>query len=257
MDGTTVRLPDDEVHIWIINDERLPSIVDVAQLSQVLTTEEWARHARFFFDKDKHQFLVTRAMVREVLSRYRPEIAPVSWRFENNAHGKPRIATEQCTGNLYFNLAHTSGLIVLALRSDPDIGIDVECFNRPMKEVTLYRSVLTTHELRTLQLLPLPMQSRRFYELWTLKEAYVKAVGQGLSIPPRSFGFELTASANPILYLCGHLEPKLDLWRFRRAIIQQRYCMALAFTAFDNRAEDDRVLIFEYPDGRRHQEMIF
>jgi 4'-phosphopantetheinyl transferase len=235
-------LKPNEIHIWRIDDRDPSAAVD--RLSRVLTPQEWERHDRFVSPKDRRRFLITRAMVREVLSRYRPDVAPSDWRFVFNDFGKPSIAEDQCDGQLHFNIAHTSGAIVLALRREPGIGIDVECLDRAIGGLSFFDSVFTEREIQSIRALPESRQARQFYTLWTLKEAYIKAIGMGLSIPLRGFGFDVDGADHPALYLCGYEDCNAADWRFRIWLAAPDHVMALAFRRSAATGED--VAIYRY-----------
>lgn len=234
-----MRPGQNEIHIWHIDDQDPEA--DIKRMSHVLTASEWDRHNRFVFEKERRRYLITRAMLREVLSRYRPEIDPTDWEFTVNDYGKPRIHDAQCDGHLYFNIAHTAGAIVLAVQSQPDIGIDTERFDRKIGSLSFCASVLSPRELADLQALPRAQQARRFLTIWTLKEAYIKAVGKGLSIPLDGIGFDLSDHTRPKLYLCGHQDPNLVSWRFKNWSLTPNHAIALAFRQ-PNDASDDTTI---------------
>jgi 4'-phosphopantetheinyl transferase len=128
-------------------------------------------------------------MVRTVLSKY-ADVAPRDWRFAANEYGKPSIAAEHTKAKgVEFNLSHTEGLIVLGVTRGRALGVDVE--NTVPREVDLEVAdrFFARTEVAALHMLPGHQQEQRFFEYWTLKEAYIKARGMGLSIPLNSFAF--------------------------------------------------------------------
>ena len=106
-----------------------------------------------------------------------------AWRFQRNTYGRPGIQGGISDARLRFNLSHTRGLSACAVTQDFDIGIDVEWMNRRLNPEELMDLVFSLEEARALRSLPLPDQSQRFFVLWTLKEAYIKARGMGLRAP--------------------------------------------------------------------------
>ena len=113
-------------------------------------------------------------------------VDPAAWRFRSGAHGRPEIAAPQSP--LRFNLSHTEGLAACAIADGDNVGIDVENVTRKHSR-RLAERVFSRRERKTLRELPAAEQARRFFELWTLKEAYLKARGLGLSIPPGALSF--------------------------------------------------------------------
>src|SRR5690606_23274190 len=85
--------------------------------------------SRFVFARDRRQYTLARALLRTTLSKYHPQVRPEQWLFEFNAQGKPRVANVMKPA-IHFNLSHTQDLIALAVRSDNEVGIDVESLNR-------------------------------------------------------------------------------------------------------------------------------
>ena len=112
------------IDLWFARDAGLrhPSLVE--NFSRMLAPEERARMEGMHFPEHRHQQLVTRAMARSVLTHYVPEVAPADWRFERNDHGRPRIAlgAPASARDLNFNLAHTEGLVVMAVARSADIA---------------------------------------------------------------------------------------------------------------------------------------
>ena len=113
------QLDSGQIHLWLawlgeITDSRL-----LAEYRSLLSEEERQRQMRFHFERDRHRYLVTRAMVRTVLSKY-ADVAPRDWRFAANDYGKPSIAAEHTEARgIEFNLSHTDGLVVLGVTREP------------------------------------------------------------------------------------------------------------------------------------------
>ncbi len=178
-----------DVHIWCCYDAAITDSALLERYWHELDSGEKARHARFRFDKHRHQFLVTRALVRNVLSLYAPEVAAAAWRFGANAYGKPCIVTP-LEYPLQFNLSHADGIITLALGTH-ELGIDVEAVSRMASYVDGAASYLSSNEFALLGATPRALQGELFCTLWTLKEAYLKARGTGLTTQLDQFSFSL------------------------------------------------------------------
>ena len=152
---------------------------------EVMSDDEYQRCDRFLFERNQRQFAITRSLLRDTLSRYVPEIAPRDWRFRRNGHGRPAIVNEMGRA-LDFNLTHTKDRAVLAVSRSSFVGVDVEWRGRKVESVDLAHRFFAAQEAAELPVEP-GERDRRFFMLWTLKEAYVKALGRGLSIPLDSF----------------------------------------------------------------------
>jgi 4'-phosphopantetheinyl transferase len=182
-------LPDDEVHLWYLFPEELGDPVLLARYERLLAPGERARRDRYRFEHSRREYLFTRALVRTVLSRYAP-VAPEAWTFRENAWGRPEIDRPEQAA-IRFNLSNTRGLIACAVARDREVGVDVEDIERPGETVALADRFFSPIEVAALGALPGDRRRSRFFDYWTLKEAYIKARGMGLSIPLDQFSFLL------------------------------------------------------------------
>jgi 4'-phosphopantetheinyl transferase len=177
----TPALGDAEVHVWLAFDERLRDPALLGRYQALLGAMELERWQRVQTADDRLRHLLSRGLTRSLLSAYEPRVEPADWTFVRNAHGRPGIAPVHGVGNLFFNLAHTTGLTALALAREPAIGVDVEDFARRPAPFEVARRHFSAAEARALEELAGEARQRRFFELWTLKEAYLKATGTGLT----------------------------------------------------------------------------
>src|SRR5262249_25378733 len=157
----------DEIHLWIAR----PARVDASRFRAWLSPEEAARCARFRFEEHRHEYLVTRGLVRTALSAYR-DVEPAAWVFRSNEYGRPEI-TPPC--GLSFNLSTSLALVVCAVAEDRVLGVDVEPLARA-KEILEVRDTVFTAKERA------GLTPDRAVSFWTLKEAYMKARGMGMSL---------------------------------------------------------------------------
>lgn len=186
-----MQLSADEVHLWL-TDPGDSAVQDrFEDYRRLLCADELKRLGRFAFEKDRLLYLVSRAQIRCVLSLYE-KVEPQDWRFRSNRFGRPEIADGEISARLRFNISHTEGMTVSAVARGVEVGVDVENWARREALMEVAESVFTTGEFAALGKLKGESRRRRFFELWTLKEAYVKARGQGLSIPLRRFAFDLS-----------------------------------------------------------------
>lgn len=215
------------IDLWLtlLDDARDSRLVETYQ--QLLSNEERHRAQRFLREQDRHRYLVTRALVRTVLSRVTDTPAE-HLIFRENRYGKPALRAENPDqGRLKFNLSHCHNMVVLALTENRELGVDVE--NSAIREApfNIARRYFATEEIKDLDALPVSAQQERFFELWTLKEAYIKARGIGLSLPLDQFGFRFGASDELCMWMHRDLGDTPDNWHRWQIQIASEYLVAL------------------------------
>ena len=183
------------LRVWAVLDEDVTSSELLARYAALLSPAERTAEDRFVFEADRRRHRVTRALVRTVLSEVAPGIAPRDWSFLLNPHGRPEIHPRHGLPELRFNLSHTAGAIVLAVTDALAIGIDVENHLRAGPTTDVAHQFFSSAEVVALRALPASAQRERFFVLWTLKEAYVKARGLGLALPLDAFSFAIDGGA--------------------------------------------------------------
>ena len=200
------------VDAWFARESLLDDPDIAARFEGLLSDREAARRDRMAFDSGRRQQLLARGLQRLVLSKYAPEVAPQDWQVVQGARGRPELAPPFEATGLFFNVAHTAGMVALAIGRVPLIGIDVEPLDRrvPLHVAPRYFS---ESEVTALQALPPEQQPRRFLRLWTLKEAYLKAVGAGLAGGLDSMTFTF-ADDGGIAFEHGE-DPQSHRWVFR------------------------------------------
>ncbi len=164
----------------------------------LLSDDERARELRFRFAEDRQSYLMAHALVRHVLSQL-CGVAPDALRFANGEHGRPELASPQRAPRLRFNLSHTRGLVACGVTLERDIGVDVEHIDRRIEIDRLAESVFSERERAALYALQPEARRERFFELWTLKESYIKAVGVGISMPLRAISIDPAAQPTPAI----------------------------------------------------------
>lgn len=172
-------LDENAVDVWLAFDAQFEDPQTRSEFAALLTPQDTERMRRLHHEARRRQFALTRVMQRQLLSRYAAEIPPADWQFKVSAEGRPTLAPPFDRTGLHFNLAHTEGLVAMAVCRHALVGVDVEKLGRaPLAVVDRYFSAAEAGQLRAL---PPEAQPRRFVQLWTLKEAYLKAVGTGLA----------------------------------------------------------------------------
>ena len=214
MDIWCARLPDD------LDDGLFHSYYEI------LTSEETERYTRFAFEKDRRQFLLTRALERDVLSRYLG-VEPAAVLFTRNEYGKPALA-EPIGCPITYSLSHTKGLSVCAVVFKHLIGVDVESLHRTSSHRDISKRFFAGSEIAYLETIEEGQKSTEFLRLWTLKEAFVKACGLGLSIPLNSFEIKMNPDRPPwVSFSDGVYGHEAD-WRFLQIRFGHSFHIALA-----------------------------
>jgi 4'-phosphopantetheinyl transferase len=161
-----------------------------AQWAACLDAAERGRAAKFCFQEDRLTYIAAHWLVRNALASVGGRPA-ADWRFVLEKLGKPRVDPAYGPPGLQFNLSHTRGLVACAISVGPEIGIDVETLAPRRVDLDVARSCFSPSEVTTLRNAVRDRQPVVFFRLWTLKEAFIKATGQGLSRPLDSFSFSL------------------------------------------------------------------
>ncbi len=183
-----IELFEDEIHLWFTFPKKITDVALLSKYQQFLAVDERERWQRFHFDRHKHQYLVTRALVRTTLSQY-ADAKPENWTFSKNQYGKPAIKEPE--SGLFFNLSNTETLIVCAVSRQDNLGIDVENVQHQSSTVAIARRFFSAQEVDELLGVAEKRQRRRFFQYWTLKESFIKAKGMGLYLPLEHFSFSI------------------------------------------------------------------
>ncbi|NOR43184.1 MAG: 4'-phosphopantetheinyl transferase superfamily protein [Gammaproteobacteria bacterium] len=177
-----------EFHVWYCCPDEVTDKNILDEYHSILSTEECDKFKRFHFDKDRHSYLISHALVRKVLSSY-CNVKPDAWSFTGNQHGKPNISPEIKCPALKFNLSHADGMSVVVVSLDNDCGIDVENTQRKSRASAVAERMFAPAEVAAMQSGNDSEVQRKFFEFWTLREAYVKAIGTGLGGSSKEFYF--------------------------------------------------------------------
>lgn len=178
----------DEIHLWHARLDQ--PVTQVQQLAQTLSPDETARAARFHFEQDRRRFIVARGWLRTILGQYL-NTAPTDIQFCYGPHGKPGLAGQSPSAHLQFNLAHSDEIVLYGLAQNHAIGVDIERL-RPVPDLDqIAARFFSTSEKSTLLTLPPEERQRAFFNGWTRKEAYLKALGDGLARPLDRFDVSL------------------------------------------------------------------
>jgi 4'-phosphopantetheinyl transferase len=197
------------IHVWRI-DLAAGSATPAGAV--LLSTDERERAARLLCEHKRARFITGRNALRRLLGCYLG-MAPQALVFRYGPHGKPALATEVSDAVLMFNFSHSEDLALLAVATDREVGIDIEYCHRDISIAPFARHILCENEAAALQQLPSERHKQALLAAWTRKEAYVKALGVGLSRPMNSFSTGIAGDEAAVRQLedtNGRLQP----WKF-------------------------------------------
>jgi 4'-phosphopantetheinyl transferase len=185
--GSIDLLPD-EVHVWIAPLSQPET--RVADCRTLLSTDERTRADRFHFEKDRTAYTVARAALKSLLGKYM-DLPPAAISFEYTSHGKPYLRREVNSADISFNISHSHGLALLAFGIGRQVGVDVERIRPDFGTLEIAQRFFSKSEVEALLAQPPDQQADCFFNCWTRKEAYIKAIGEGLSCPLHRFDVTL------------------------------------------------------------------
>jgi 4'-phosphopantetheinyl transferase len=205
------------VDIWTVGLR--VSSVELARRRDLLSDQERARADRFHFAKDREAHIAAHGALRLILAKHL-NCPAAEILFKEGTNGKPAVA------GLRFNLSHSANLGLVAVTSDRELGVDVEHIDPHRADVSVAHRFFSPSEASALEALPPEQQTVAFLNCWTRKEAYLKAIGLGLSVPLDSFDVSL-APGEPARLLRG-ADPK---WQLHSFVPAPEYLGALAVDA--------------------------
>lgn len=223
------------IDLWCTYISEIADVSLWPRYDALLSTAERATQARFHFTRDQRRYLVTRALVRTVLSRY-AAVSPEAWVFSAGARGRPAISAPRPVPALEFNISHSADIVMLGITSGRTLGVDVESATARDADIDGLDRYFTVEERAALLALPPSRRRRRFFELWTLKESYMKARGMGLAIGLDAFRFELTEDQGLTLHMRPELGDSPARWRLWQLTLRADYLAAVCAARGDDAA---------------------
>ena len=225
------QLSDNEIHLWSLDPRQISIAHKLDSLITLLSKSEVQKVQRYRHPQGQHDALITRLFIRSVLALYTEQDAQ-DLQFAITAHGKPELCNSSLP--IRFNLSHSNNLIICAVCLNHDIGCDVESLARKINIESIAKRYFSAHEYQSLQMLSPAAQKTRFFEYWTLKEAFVKATGLGISQGLNSFSFNIAAaektSFNDRITLSFSENSKLQNsqdWYSCLSYLEQKHCIAI------------------------------
>lgn len=224
-----ITLDANSIQMWFLHSDVVSKLDVSDKYIGWLDEAERLRYDRFQLSRSKRHYLIGQSMLRNVLSCYENK-EPAEWKFITNEYGKPALVEQVSGQELYFNLSHSNDAYVLVVARHENVGVDIEFSKRHRRIEKIAKRHFSSREFESLMALPKEDQLDRFYILWTLKEAYIKARGMGLAISLQQFGFEFNENAKSLtgFWESDSLEDSAGEWQFWQFEPVKYYPVSLA-----------------------------
>lgn len=235
----STSLHDRSVHVWFAALD-WPN-AHLANWAAVLSGDELLRARRLRFEEQRKRFVAARAVLRAILGHYLGK-EPQQIEFQYTPHGKPMVST---SNGLQFNLSHAHDLMAIGVTCCHSIGIDVEHV-RPFHDFErIAERFFSAHEYKSFTSLPSHQKLHGFFNCWTRKEAFIKAVGTGLSYPLHSFDVSLKPDMPARFLSLVSGDTDLSHWSLHALQPGEGYVGAVAVASRNSQLSCTHVLHFE------------
>ena len=201
-------LPSDEVHVWRASLDRMRG--HLVSLARLLSPDERERAHRFHFEVDRQRSILARGLLRLLLGHCLCRSAD-QLQFEYNKFGKPNLANSLYP-SLQFNLSHSGDLVLIALSRGRALGVDIERMRMDVAVTEIAARFFSAVECEALQMVAPAARREAFFACWTRKEAYLKARGDGLSLPLAQFDVSFLPGDEPRLLATRHDPAEVHRW---------------------------------------------
>jgi 4'-phosphopantetheinyl transferase len=227
---SVLNVDSDEVHVWRIHLD-LPTM-QIRQMEQMLSSDEKLRADRFQFKWHRRRYIASHGALRRILSRYlRSE--PDQLKFAYSLLGKPALASNGNAKPLCFNLSHSNEIALCAVTFNRSIGIDLEYVRPNLDADSMAKSFFSPHEYVTISSFHPDYRHEAFFDLWTLKEAYLKATGKGIG-GLEKVEFSMFSGEVPIPNINKENTFVKDRWTMLQIIPSQGYTAGLAVEGMES-----------------------
>ncbi len=224
---TNTLIAADEIKVWFVSPQVFSHSSSYERFHGWLSPNELETYRKFRFEKDQHTYLIAHALLRAALSRCRA-IEPSRWMFRTNAYQKPFVLEPSDTCDLHFNLSHTDGMVAVAITRAGQVGIDVETLSQDQIGIEIVQEVLSEDEYHDYLLQQPPDQHKRLLQYWTLKEAFVKATGLGITAGLKNHAFDLSGHPHPKIRFLSTSDFSSSDWRFWQYNLTTGHFLAVA-----------------------------
>ncbi len=225
-----LKLDAQTIHVWQARLEHFAG--QSTQLLHLLSMDERARAERFIFLKDREHFIAARGLLRILLSRYL-DLPPQQLSFSYSPFGKPSLDVESDRDSLRFNVSHSHGIALYAIARGREVGVDVEYVRADVAAEAIAEHFFSAREVERLRALPAEAQPLAFFHCWTRKEAFIKAMGEGLSFPLDEFDVSLSPEEPAALLGIRNDTLEAARWSLQALPVEDGYVAALATQGHD------------------------
>ena len=209
-----------EIHLWSISLDANTELIEHCKLA--LTNSELNKIHFFKFPKIQNNYIISQGILRHLLSYYL-NIAPEKIQLGRHRKGKPLSLDES---SLFFNMSNSGNLCVYAFSRDNEIGIDLECI-RDLPDLDQLINKNFTENERLFINKNKKERLKRFFLFWTIKESYLKAVGEGMRLTPDNLEFVIENNTIKLISIKGIFEP--EDWNFKNIHFSDKYLSTLTF----------------------------
>jgi len=216
---------DEDTHMWNVDLDQSPFVIQC--LSSLLSSDEKKRSKRLIFDKDRNRFVVCHGLLRVLLSHY-IGIKPDHIQFSYGQNGKPALLEMLNNNNIRFSLSYSRGFCLFAITRYREIGVDIEFSGRSLDCDQIINNFFTEKEKCFFYCLNKKQRENAFFKLWTKKEALIKALGIGLSLPLNSFDVSLLDHEIVELPSVEGLLKKETMWEVNVLNVHKEYLASWA-----------------------------
>jgi 4'-phosphopantetheinyl transferase len=214
----------DEVQVWRVDLEAIRG--EESRWQAVLSPDESARAARYHFAADRQRYVASRAWLRMILARYFASEAK-ALSFSYSQKEKPSLGPAFAASGVTFNISHSGGIALLAFAREREIGVDVEQIRHDFDLEGISRRFFSAREQSELSAVPAEEKTATFFRCWTRKEAYIKATGDGLSLPLSQFDVSLLSGDDDALLATRPDDSEATRWLLREVGAGPGYVAAL------------------------------
>lgn len=215
-----------DLHVGLLDAIDTPQAYDACLAT--LSPEERQRAERFSFGRHRRQYVFAHGLLRFSLSGFTPDVDPADWSFTTDRYGRPFVSAPLVGGDVYFSLSHTEGCVACAVSPCRLIGVDVEQLRNSRSLFATACSSFSSEEVDTLRPLPPAELMDRFFDYWTLKEAYLKARGSGLSFPLDQFSILISSDQKIGIRFMSDAADDPQRWHFTKRSPSGSHRLAIA-----------------------------
>jgi 4'-phosphopantetheinyl transferase len=214
-----------ELYVGLIETVDTPGAYDACR--RLLSTDEGECADRFMFDRHRRQYVFAHALLRLALSDVAPEVAPSDWSFAAGRYGRPFVAAPATPAAPHFSLSHTAGCVACVVSGHEAVGIDLETVAPRDSLLETAQDFFAPEEIAVLESLPTRDATERFFDYWTLKEAYLKARGIGLNLPLDRFAMQVAPGTIGVSFRPEIADDPKN-WRFALSSPSSKHRLAIA-----------------------------